>query len=115
MTMQLYFGDGPAPGFYRTRLVKRGPWVPVKIFLLDGERDAETGELLSDQKLVVRCGDQMKDWTWALERQPFLQPITRAEYDFLLARGRWAAAHDPHHPDADPLRPIDLGAMRAIF
>lgn len=38
-------------GYYRLRLRAKGPWVPVRVILEDGERDPETWELLSDQWL----------------------------------------------------------------
>jgi hypothetical protein len=41
--------DEPAEGYYKLRLRKKGPWVPVHVWLEDGERDPETWELLSDQ------------------------------------------------------------------
>lgn len=39
------------PGFYKVRLRAKGPWVPIEVWFEDGERDPETWELLSDQKL----------------------------------------------------------------
>ena len=93
----------PEPGFYRLRMVKAGPWVPVRIWLEDGDRDPETDELMSDQVLRAKVGDQERDpskiWT-------FLWDITEEEYYFLLSRARWATAHNPTAPEANPKRPI---------
>lgn len=123
----------PEPGFYRMRLVKGGPWVPVRIWLEDGERErcevcggagavpeqsAEgyTGRervcsqcggdgtlLVSDQVLRAKVGDQERD---PLKIWTFLWDITEEEYNFLLSRARWATAHNPTAPEANPKRPI---------
>lgn len=37
-------------GYYKVRGRAKGPWIPIHIWLEDGERDPETWELLSDQK-----------------------------------------------------------------
>lgn len=37
-------------GYYKIRQRSKGPWIPIHIWLEDGERDPETWELLSDQK-----------------------------------------------------------------
>lgn len=36
-------------GYFKVRLRKAGPWVPIRIWLEDGDRDPETWELESDQ------------------------------------------------------------------
>jgi hypothetical protein len=36
-------------GYYKVRQRAKGPWIPIHIWLEDGERDPETWELLSDQ------------------------------------------------------------------
>jgi hypothetical protein len=93
----------PEPGFYRMRLVKAGPWVPVKIWLEDGDRDPETNELMSDQVLRAKVGDKERD---PLKIWTSLWDITEEEYYFLLSRAQWAVAHDPTAPEANPKRPI---------
>lgn len=74
--------DGlPEPGWYKRRLVKKGPWVPVRIFV-EREIDHETGELTCPE--ILRCevegidgGDPADHWT-------FLVPISRSEFDHLV-------------------------------
>jgi len=72
----------PECGWYRTRLVKGGPWVPVRIWC-EQEVDPQTGELTAPE--VLRCEvdgmlrDPARAWT-------FLRPITRAEFEALSAR-----------------------------
>lgn len=42
--------DEPLPeGYYKVRQRAKGPWIPIHIWLEDGERDPETWELISDQ------------------------------------------------------------------
>lgn len=69
-------------GWYKTRLVKGGPWVAVRIWC-EREIDAETGELTAPE--ILRCEvdgmrcDPARIWI-------FLTPITRAEFDALRQR-----------------------------
>lgn len=75
--------DGiPEAGWYKTRLVKGGPFVPVKIWV-EREIDWDTGELASPERLVCDCDGQRRDparlWT-------YLTPISRDEYAALVAR-----------------------------
>lgn len=73
-------GD-PQCGFFRTRLVKNGPWVPVKI-TVEREVDPATGELTADEKLICDVGGERRkpESVWTSVR-----PITRAAYDALVA------------------------------
>lgn len=63
-------------GWFKTRLVKGGPWVPVEI-RVEREIDMETGELTAPERLVCRVDGNEEDpaliWT-------FLTPIPREEY-----------------------------------
>ena len=36
-------------GYYKVRQRAKGPWIPIHIWLEDGDRDPETWELESDQ------------------------------------------------------------------
>lgn len=104
----------PLPGYYRRKLVKGGVWVPVHIWIEDGDRCPETCALMSDQ--IIRCtlageaADPFAEWLHCCD-----QPISRAEHDYLLAVLRHAAEHAPHMPEAQPRRPIDLSTMPPIF
>ena len=75
-------GD-PHPGYYKRRLIKGGPWVPVRIFI-DRETCPLTGELTRDEVYRIEVEGIVSDdpyapydmWTW-------LTPITREEFDHL--------------------------------
>ncbi len=103
----------PIEGSYRRRMVRGGVWVPVRIWIEDGDRD-DAGYLMSDQ--IIRCtlageaADPFAEWLHCCD-----QPISKAEHDYLLAVLRHAAEHAPHMPEAQPRRPIDLNSMAPLF
>ncbi|MEL6678116.1 MAG: hypothetical protein AAFQ51_05370 [Pseudomonadota bacterium] len=84
-------------GWYRRRMVKDGPFVPVEI-ICERELDPETGELADDERLVALVGPERE------RRQPYdmfthLTAISHAEFKALLCRceadPRMAATHLP--------------------
>lgn len=74
--------DGlPEAGWYKRRMIKGGPWVPVRIYV-DREIDLETGELACDEVLRIEvegidAGDPADQWT-------YLKPTTRTEFEHLM-------------------------------
>lgn len=75
--------DGmPECGWFRTRLVKGGPWVPAVIWC-QRTVDPATGELVSPETLLCEVDGMRRDpapiWT-------YLRPISRADYNALMAR-----------------------------
>jgi hypothetical protein len=71
--------DRPQAGFYKTKLVKGGPWVGVRIWW-DYPIDPVTGETM-DRSPVLKAetagkpSDPYEIWTWCAGR-----PITETEY-----------------------------------
>ena len=69
--------DKPTPGYFRTRLRSRGPWVPALVWSSPA-RDPETYEAL-DRAPALRCmidGEEADPWTsWTR-----LHPVTEHEY-----------------------------------
>jgi hypothetical protein len=91
--------DGlPECGWYKRRLVKGGPWIPVRIFV-QREVDPETGELLGPEVLVADADGKLADPT---HHWTYLTPITRAEYEALLFRQSTVPGM------ADSATPLDL-------
>jgi hypothetical protein len=91
--------DGlPEAGFYRTRLVKGGPWVAVEIKVIR-DIDLDTGELEGPERLVALCDGMRRD---AARLWTFLTPISRDEYRALLNRRESIPAM------AATLAPLDL-------
>lgn len=91
----------PQAGFYKRKLVKGGPWVPVAIWI-DSQTD-ESGELTQPE--VIRCtvdgklSDPISEWGYVCS-----QPITRKEYERLKQKTIAEIDADEHAPR----RPIDL-------
>lgn len=81
--------DGLAEvGFYKTRLVKGGPFAAVEI-KVEREVDLDTGELTAPERLVAICDGERRNpanlWT-------FLTPISREEHRALLQRREFIPA-----------------------
>lgn len=75
--------DGiPEAGWFKTRIVRGGPFVPVEI-MVERQIDIETGELASDERLVAIVEGQSRNpaslWT-------HLTPISRDEFEALEQR-----------------------------
>jgi hypothetical protein len=80
--------DEIVEGYYKIRLRKASPWVPVHIWLEDGERDPETWELLSDQRWRAEWAPRT-DSPRLFPADPFrfvnrAHPISKDEYQWLL-------------------------------
>jgi hypothetical protein len=95
----------PQCGFFRRKLVRGGPWVPVVIWTVQ-VLDA-AGELAESERL--RCSvnglerDPEDEWGWVATG-----PITEKEFNYLCALGDWAEAHSPNDPAATPRQKIDF-------
>lgn len=67
-------------GFYKTRLIKGGPWVAVEI-KIERDIDLDTGELTAPEKFIAICDGARRNpvnlWT-------YLTPISRAEHRALI-------------------------------
>lgn len=76
------------PGYYKVRAYPAGPWVPIEIWMEDGERDPDTWELLSDQRLRANWWprtDSAQDFS--VDPRRFFNrahPIDRSEFEWLL-------------------------------
>ena len=109
------------PRHYKTRLVRNGPWVAVRV-AFEPPRDPETGEALD------------RSYMWSIEidgelaRSPSPDPaiagvhvveamvaIDEAEFRYLSATSRHAKTNDPRYPEARPREPIDIRRLPAIF
>lgn len=80
--------DEIAEGYYKIRLRKAGPWMPIHIWLEDGERDPDTWELLSDQRWKAEWAPRT-DSPRLYSLNPFrfanrVHPISKDEYQWLM-------------------------------
>lgn len=113
----------PIAGYYATKLVKNGPRVAVRIWfgpaIIDGEEQDRShdwrAELDGSTDRVER-GDDGYRCRVALEVEAAWprcakDPVTEAEYRYLLAHARWAKAHKPDHPKASPRQAVDFNRL----
>lgn len=75
--------DGlPECGWFKTKLVRGGPYVPVEI-RVEREIDPDTGDLTAPERLICICDGRRRNpaalWT-------FLTPISRDEHRALSSR-----------------------------
>ncbi len=96
----------PEAGFYKTRLVRGGPWVPVRLYV-EREIDPETGELLGPERIVAECEGERSN---AAKLWLHLTPISRAEFDELTERPKSIPAMAATRAAVDltlsPMRPF---------
>ena len=87
----------PEAGWFRMRLIKGGPFVPVEIWV-DQVIDAETGELAEDEWLLCTVNGTMRNplsvWTQC-------RPISKDEFD-AMKRGEIGAG------SSDPMQKVNL-------
>jgi hypothetical protein len=113
----------PVAGHYATRLVRGGPRVPVRIWfgaaIIDGEEqdrapgwfveiDGRTDRWERDDS-GYRCRVALeveKAWPFCAR-----DPITEAEYTYLVAHAGWAREHAPDHPKAQPRKAVDFNTL----
>lgn len=106
--------DTPVAGCYRTRLVRNGPFVPVRIWH-GPPHDPVTGEEL-DRSWRWQClvagelADLHRVWPWCGRH-----PISEADYRLMLAQAEWAKQYAPHSAEAQPRKPVDLSTIPLPF
>ena len=117
----------PLPGFYAMRLVRGGPRVAVRIWfgspVIDGEEqdrapgwrceiDGRTDHLEKDDT-GYRCRVPLgveRAWPFCAK-----DPVTEAEYAYLVAHAEWAREHAPEHPKANPRESVDFNTLPVRF
>lgn len=99
--------DEPQVGFFRTRLVRLGPWCPARVWLHQVV-DPDTGELLEDERLLAEVDGERRNparaWISLASN-----PITEAAYDDLCraraAEPRLRASMVRFDLSREPMRP----------
>lgn len=112
----------PESGFYRMRLVKRGPWVPVMIWwgrpVIAGEmQDRAPRWCVAINGETDHPDDDGARYpldVWRAWPECSGEKIDAAEYAFMCKRVKWARAYAPHHPAANPYEPIDLDQLPPV-
>lgn len=108
--------NNPQPGHYRIRLVRGGPFVPVKIMracvctVNGGDEQArhDWRETCDRSPVLValvngRDTDMDRVWPWCARF-----PIAAQEYAYMMARKSWAEDYHPAAPEAQPKQKINL-------
>lgn len=83
----------PQPGWWMVKLVRRGPFVPARIWL-DG--DALRAEVIDEPV------DPLEIW----HRRGVA--ITESEFRFRVEEILWFREHRPNHPACHPRQAVDL-------
>lgn len=93
----------PLCGYFKTRLVKDGPFVPARIWMEQPVDD--DGELISPEVLRCEVDGQAKD---PVEQWVRLchNAITHNEFDYMTRCRNWAKANAPEEYEA-AWRPVD--------
>lgn len=78
-------------GYYKTRAYKNGPWLPIRVWLEDGERCAETGELLSDQKWKAEQNASGDPFGWTSinpfdQKNIYWREITKEQFTWIVVQ-----------------------------
>lgn len=119
MTTTFTRADFP-PGHYRIKLGRGAPWSPVRVDygppVVDGvvqDRSSMWSVWINGKLAYDPSPDPLKA---GCERVfPHARPIKKAEYDYLIAVGRYARAHEPDSPAANPTEAIDVNKSKPIF
>lgn len=114
--------DGQAAGFYTLRLVRRGWRIGVQLFREDGLFWAEAnGDPPTEPINLARLHTEMQEWLMGESAREMVlrlwlygEPTTEADYRWRVEMRRWAEIHDPTHPAANPMRPVDTAKMNII-
>lgn len=97
--------NDPQSGFYKRRLVKGAAFVPARIWRAPDGEGGSTCFCLVDGK----TRDPLAEWP-----RLAMQPITQAEYDFMVADADHARRYRPDDPKADPRKPIKLDEHKPV-
>jgi hypothetical protein len=92
----------PEAGWFRRRLIPKGPWVPARIWIEPPETDAETGEVTAPERMLCEVDgkrvDVFRAWTWLGQN-----PISEDQFMDMKAAGFRDLAPDDA-PELDVLR-----------
>jgi hypothetical protein len=107
--------DQPVAGYYKRRLVKNGPWIPVRIWFSAPTDPHQPGETLDRSPRWQAELDGREIGIWDVWPACSGHPIDEAEFRYMIATAAHARKHEPHMPEADPDRSIDLNRLPPLF
>lgn len=114
----------PEPGYYKRRLVRGGPFVPVRIVRFcmctvggGGDNARHVWDDRCDRYPPLTAvidgaleEDALKHWVYCAGN-----PITRDEYDHMLSLRKWARSSAPDDPMGSPDKRIDPMKIASLF
>ena len=114
--------DTIEPGFYRVRMVKEGPWVPVEVrvnlitgmlTVIESGRSAVFEIARQDfEDAIVECVTDGDAFQHPLIRIAwFGENIDADEHARMVGVIEWAREHRPDHPVLHPTKPIKLSEL----
>ena len=106
--------DLPIAGFYRVKLVRKGPWIAARIWR-GFPRDPETGETLERGWIWRGEIDGREVDVWRLWPSCAADGIDEREWRYLEALRAYALMSDPTMPEANPREPVDFNTLRFEF
>lgn len=106
--------DKPVAGFYRMRLIRNGPFVPVRIWY-GPSFDPATGDWCDRSPMWRCCIGGKQESIWRAWPQCAGRPISEVEYRYMRASEDHASKFEPDMPQARPWEPINLQTMRPVF
>jgi hypothetical protein len=92
----------PQQGYYKLKLVKNGPFVPARIYSLDGELRAKVWDGHEVDPL----------WVWGRCAH---RPISPEKFAYMIERIRWCILHNKTAPEVHPWRAIDINQTKVAL
>lgn len=104
----------PEPGYYATRLVRRGPEVAARIWM-EPPIDPITKEPMDRPPMMLatlggKPIDPHRLWVMVAGRT-----IDKAKFDYLSGVKTWAEQHAPDAPEANPKKAVDFNTLKFDF
>ena len=98
------FNEEPECGFFKTRMVKGGPFVPARIWMV--QPVDESGELIADEVMQAEINGKFAtpERVW---QQACGNSISEQEWRYLPATITWAIEFAPDEPQANLKKPVD--------
>lgn len=95
--------EEPKEGYYRCKLIRGGPWQPVRIWV-DHVEDRPSlllatlnGKDIDPYQVYARC---------------YGHQIQYSEYLYLTSLNEYAVKHAPDMPEAKPGEPVNFGKLK---
>lgn len=95
----------PQDGYFKTRLIRNGPWVPARIWRdpeVDFVTDKPTGFDIVKCEVDGRARNPLSAWLMVAKF-----PITKADFDHRVALSSWSKTHAPKSAEANPKEAIN--------